>query len=133
MRTYGWVIIGTVLLLLTLAASVTAEDFALTMEYYQSREAEVVDQVRMIRLAKEKQKQKLYDDLIVADESSRRTINALLGIFERFESDQLRRALPDRSRVFSQTFTVPPGNASSRAAMVSGKGLYCRFTVRSTG
>lgn len=131
MNNYRCSIISAFFLLLSLWASASAEDVALRLEYYQSQEAEVVDRVQMMRLVKEKQKQKLYDDMIVADESSRRTINALLRIFEQYESDQLRRALPARARVFSEVFIVPAGEASSRAVMVSGKGLYCRFDVRS--
>ena len=70
-----------ILLFMFLSSAASAREIVLTLEYYRTDNKDIIDGIYLMELANEKQKQKLYDDLMIADEGSRRTLNALLYIF----------------------------------------------------
>ena len=106
MNIYRFCMVLVVLLLMSLP-SYAAADLILSLEYYHTSNTEIIDKIIVTKLMHEEQKEKLYDDLLVADDSSRRTLNALLDIFEWHQTNQFRRAMTWESRVFASDFMVP--------------------------
>ncbi len=118
-----------ILFLLLLPSFIFAKELMLTLEYYQTSNREVVDSVYKTELINEGQKQQIYDDLIIADEGSRRTLNTLLEIFKWYQIDQFRKALI-WSRVFTQDFIVSENSISSQNVILPGGQLDASFTVK---
>jgi hypothetical protein len=119
-----------IILVMFLSSAASAREIALTLEYYRTDNKGIIDGIYMMELANEKQKQKLYDDLIIADEGSRRTLNELLYIFEWNQVRQLRGALTRKSRVFTSEFIVPESSMSAQSVMLGEKKLYVNFNVK---
>ncbi len=114
-----------------LSSAASAREITLTLEYYRTDNKGIIDGIYLMELAHEKQKQKLYDDLIIADEGSRKTLNALLYIFEWNQVRQLRGALTRKTRVFTSEFIVPESSMSSQSIVLEEKELYVHFKVKS--
>lgn len=129
MTKYRLYIVSTILILLLLPSRIFAEELMLTLEYYQTSNREVIDSVYKTELINEGQKQQIYDDLIIADEGSRRTLNTLLEIFEWYHIDQFRKALT-WSRVFTQDFVVSENSISSMNVVLPGGPFDVSFTVK---
>jgi hypothetical protein len=130
MKKNRFYILPAILLLIFFSSAASAGEIALTLEYYRTDNKDIIDGVYMMELANEKQKQKLYDDLMIADEGSRRTLNALIYIFEWNQVLQLRNALTRKSRVFTREFIVPESSISSQSVMLDGKELYVHFNLK---
>jgi hypothetical protein len=130
MKKYRFYIIPAILLFMFLSSAASAREIALTLEYYRTDNKGIIDGIYIMELANEKQKQKLYDDLIIADEGSRRTLNELLYIFEWNQVLQLRNALTRKSRVFTSEFIVPESSISSQSVMLDDKELNVHFKVK---
>ncbi len=129
MKKYRLYIVSVILFVLLLPSFIFAKELMLTLEYYQTSNREVVDSVYQTELINEGQKQQIYDDLIIADEGSRRTLNTLLEIFEWYQIDQFRKALT-WSRVFTQDFIVSEDSISSQNVILPGGPLDVSFTVK---
>ena len=119
-----------VVLLLIFLPSFAAADVILSLEYYHTSNTELIDKIIVTKLMHEEQKEKLNDDLLVADDSSRRTLNALLDIFEWYQTNQFRKAMTWESMVFSSDFIVPENEISSRSVILSGRQLDISFNVQ---
>ena len=130
MKKYRFYIMPAILLFMFLSSAASAREIVLTLEYYRTDNKDIIDGIYLMELANEKQKQKLYDDLMIADEGSRRTLNALLYIFEWNQGRQLRGALTRKSRVFTWEFIVPESSISSQSVTLDGKELYVHFNVK---
>ena len=120
---------GAVLLIIFLPSFASARDVGLTLEYYQTSDKAIIDRVYVTELKNEEYKEKLYSDLMTADAGSRRTLNALIDIFEWYNIDRFRNALSG-GRVFSEEFVLPEDSLSSQNVMVSEKELDVRFNIR---
>jgi len=92
-----------------------AGDLALTLEYYQTDNIDRIDSIYIMKMTIDEERQKLYDDLINADESSRRTLNSIIDILDWYQVSQLRKTLSLREKVFSEDIIVPENLPSSRS------------------
>jgi hypothetical protein len=123
--------VSIILLLIFLPSSALAKDLVITLEYFHTSDPELVDRVNIVELVNKKQREKIYDDLINADESSRRTLSALADIFEWYRISNFQRVLTRESRVFLESFIVPADSITSQSVIISGRQLDIYFNVQS--
>jgi hypothetical protein len=123
--------VSIILLLIFLPSSALAKDLVITLEYFHTSDPELVDRVNIVELVNKKQREKIYDDLINADESSRRTLSALADIFEWYRISNFQRVLTRESRVLLESFIVPADSITSQSVIISGRQLDIYFNVQS--
>ena len=109
----------------------SAVDFVVTLEYYQTSESAIIDKIKIMEKMNDEKRQILYDDRTYADESSGRTLNALLDIFQWYQITQYRDTMTQDTLLFSQDFIVSENEATYHGIEVPEGRLDVSFDVRS--